>query len=409
MLRVDSVIGSIPGFRAAGVHAGLKKEGQPDFALILADRPCATAGVFTRSQVKAAPVLLSQKHLHNNAGQIRAITVNTVSANAATGEQGMENARQMSALVAEQAGLSPEQVLVMSTGVIGTQLPMQKIAHGAELSYAQLGRGWQSAATAIMTTDTQPKMASTQIMTVHGNYHIAGISKGSGMIAPNMATMLGVIVTDAKMSVAQAQQALKAANEVSFNRIVVDGDTSTNDMVVLMAGGASGVEIASDADLVQFTEFLTMICTKLAQDVVRDGEGASKFITLDVFGADDDAAAAQIAHTIAASPLVKTAFAGNDANVGRLLMAIGRAGVDLDVNKLRLWISSGEQLFEDDRGLLLFENGAFTDYSEDVATEIVSEEASYISLECGSGSGQATVWTCDLTHEYVSINADYRS
>lgn len=409
MFRVESAIERVKGFRVAGVHAGLKPDNAPDFALVRADRACAAAGVFTTNTVKAAPVLFNMARLDDDPANIRAVAINTVSANACTGKQGMTNSRRMAELIAEHSGLDASQVLVMSTGVIGTQLPMSKIECGAELSTSRLAQDWETTARAIMTTDTRPKLASTQVLTSAGEYTIAGISKGSGMIAPNMATMLGIVVTDAALTPDQTQQALTAANRASFNRIVVDGDTSTNDMVVLLASGASGVDMTTESDMAQFTAGLTAVCRKLAQDIVRDGEGATKFITLDVRNAGSEENAARIAHTIAASPLVKTAFFGNDANVGRLIAAAGRAGVSFNPETAALWLAAGESLEEDDRGLLLFEYGMFIAYSEAAATEIIQDESVYVTLDCGAGPGSAIVWTCDLSHEYVSINADYRT
>ncbi len=409
MHEVNSTIQSVQGFRVAGIAAGLKKENKLDFALILADRPCSAAAVFTTNQVKAAPVLLSQQHLQANGGHVRAVAINTASANAATGVAGLANAQTVSRWVAEQAGLQPEQVLVMSTGVIGTQLPMPKLEAGVPLAYQSLGQNWENTARAIMTTDTRPKMASVKVLTFAGEYTIAGIAKGAGMIAPNMATMLSVIVTDAKMSPSQAQVMLNGAAKVSYNRIVVDGDTSTNDAVFLLASGASGVTLETPTDMLQFQQALTALCTKLAQDIVRDGEGATKFITLDIQGAADDEVAHKIANTIATSPLVKTAFFGGDANWGRIVAAAGRAGVPFNPDQTRLWLSPGEELFEDDKGLLIFENGMPTPYKESDAADIMSETSIYVTLDCGLGSGKAMVWTCDLSNQYVAINGDYRS
>jgi glutamate N-acetyltransferase/amino-acid N-acetyltransferase len=410
-IRTD--IASINGFKVAGVHCGLKKADKLDFALIVSDAPCATAGVFTTNQVKAAPVLVNMERLQRHADSIRAVAVNTGSANACTGQTGMDNAYATATFVAEKLGIKPEQVLVLSTGVIGTQLPMDKIRNGIEQSVGQLGDDWDATAQAIMTTDTRPKTASVSVTTASGAaYAIAGIVKGAGMIAPNMATMLSVIVTDTKLDTATLQQALRTANDVSFNQIVVDGDTSTNDTVLLLANGVSGADISTPDDLAQFTEALTALSVKLAQDVVRDGEGATKFITINVTHAQSRDAARQIANTIANSPLVKTAFYGNDANWGRIFMAAGRAGITLDPMKLTLTIGAGESPTET---LTLVEHGTPTDYSEEAATAIISEQAFTVTLDCGyavngSGAGHAaTVWTCDLSHEYVSINGDYRS
>lgn len=409
MSKVVPSISSVTGFKATGINAGLKDADTLDMALIVSNRDCTAGAVFTSNQVKAAPVLVNMEHLQAAASQIRAVAINTVSANAATGRVGLENSRMMASLVAEQLECDPEQVFVMSTGVIGTHLPMEKIDAGIKAAYDKLGHNWSHAAEGIMTTDTRPKIASIKVRTINGEYTIAGITKGAGMIAPNMATMLGILVTDANITTEQTQVSLKKACDLSYNRIVVDGDTSTNDMVTLMANGASGVSVESATDIAQFERALTQLGTYLAQEVVRDGEGATKFITIEVTGAASDTDAEKIAHTIAASPLVKTAFYGNDANVGRFLMAAGRAGVEFDPDKLSLWMSPGEELFEDDRGLLLFQDGIPTPYSEEEATAIISEDSVYVTLDLNAGTSQAIVWTCDFSHDYVSINAEYRS
>ena len=311
----------------------------------------------------------------------------------------------MAQFVAEKIDCEPEQIFVMSTGVIGSHLDMSKIENGINAAYEQLGNHWADTAAAIMTTDIHPKFASVQM----NGYTIAGITKGSGMIAPNMATMLGVIVTDAILTPEQTQQALSSASERSYNRIVVDGDTSTNDMVVLLANGASGIQMSSETELQEFTEALTELTSYLAKQVVRDGEGATKFITIDVINAPSEAEAAQIAHTIASSALVKTAFYGNDANWGRILAAAGRSDVDFDINKVSLWMASGEELQSGDCGLLLFQNGTKAQYDEAEATAIISAKSNYVTLDLAAGDNRALVWTCDLSHEYVSINADYRT
>ncbi|WP_228845237.1 bifunctional glutamate N-acetyltransferase/amino-acid acetyltransferase ArgJ [Phototrophicus methaneseepsis] len=402
-----NTIESVAGFHVAGVHAGLKKNGKLDFAIIASDVPCVAAGVFTQNTVKAAPVLLNMERLAASATDKRAVAINTVSANACTGEQGMQNARRMSELVAEAIDASAEQIFVMSTGVIGTQLPMQKIEQGVSLASQALGDDWQSAAAAIMTTDTRPKQAAITVETEQGSYTIAGISKGSGMIAPNMATMLCVVTTDAELSPALAQSSLGAAADVSFNRIVVDGDTSTNDMVILLANGQSDITVEGDAMSQQFQAALNEVLTSLSKQIVRDGEGVSKFISLHVEGAHSDEDALQIARTIATSPLVKTAFYGNDANWGRIIAAAGRAGVPFDPDKAALYFAVGEDAV--DGKLCLFANGQVAAYSEEDATAIITQDDVTVSLDCGNGDGSCHIWTCDLSHEYVSINGDYRS
>jgi glutamate N-acetyltransferase/amino-acid N-acetyltransferase len=345
--------------------------------------------------------------LANNKTHIRVVAVNTKCANACTGDQGIANAKQTAKLTAEALGVSLDEVLVMSTGVIGTQLPMEKIAQGIHAAADSLDEtNWFAASEAIMTTDTRPKRAFVSVTTADGKqYHIAGISKGAGMIAPNMATMLGFIITDAALDPQQAGDMLYVSSEQTFNRIVVDGDTSTNDSVFLLANGASGASIASTADREQFTIALTSVCRKLAQDIVRDGEGATKFITLHVTGAPDDAAARTIANTIGTSPLVKTAFYGGDANWGRIVAAAGRSGIDLDSQKLKLWFAADDNSDK----LLLFDNGMPTNYDEAQATALVKASEVSVTLDCGAGSGSATIWTCDLSHDYVSINGHYRT
>jgi len=407
---VESSIGEVAGFKVAGVNCGLKKDGKLDFALVVSDRPCVAAGVFTTNLVKAAPVLVDMDVLASNGEAIRAVAVNTGCANACTGRKGIQDAHVTASWVGEALGVRQESVLVMSTGVIGTHLPMDKIRQGVRQASAALGDDWTAAATAIMTTDTRPKLASICVTTASGQtFTVAGISKGAGMIAPNMATMLGVIVTDAALPLASAQAALRSATEYSFNRIVVDGDMSTNDTVLLLANGASGVTLDNDDDLARFEAALRAVCTKLAQDIVRDGEGVTRFITVNVTGALDDAAAKQIGNTIATSPLVKTAFYGGDANWGRIIAAAGRAGVPLDPERTRLWIAAGETSDPGAFSLCLFDRGIAAEYSEAEATEIVTQPSVSLLLDCGLGDGQATIWTCDLSHDYVSINGHYRT
>ena len=405
---LESSIAGVAGFKVAGVHCGLKADGRLDFALVTSDQPCVAAGVFTTNLVKAAPVLVNMQVLENNPTGIRAIAVNTGCANACTGRKGIQDAHVTATWVADTLGIRQESVLVMSTGVIGTHLPMDKIRQGVSEASRTLGDDWAAAATAIMTTDTRPKQAAASAAAGDKSYHMAGICKGAGMIAPNMATMLGIIVTDAALTPEQAQTALRAATGTTFNRIVVDGDMSTNDTVLMLANGASRVTI-SDDELPVFTETLTGLCRTLAQSIVRDGEGVTKFITLNVVNAPSDEAARQLANTIATSPLVKTAFYGGDANWGRIVAAAGRAGVPLDPDQLELWIAPGETSAQEDRLIQLFDHGIAARYNEAQATAVFANPSISILLDCGAGSGQATVWTCDLSHDYVSINGHYRS
>lgn len=401
MIDVQQGVAWVAGFRVAGISAGLKANNAPDFALIVSDRPCSAAGMFTTNLAKAAPVLLDQETLAANGGAIRAVAVNTKCANACTGEVGLANAREMARLTGAALDVAPASVLVMSTGVIGTHLPMDKIARGVELARAGLGQDWSSTAQAIMTTDTRPKLASATVQTADGAFTVAGIAKGAGMIAPNMATMLSAIVTDAALPPEALQAALRAAVETTFNRVVIDGDMSTNDTVLVLANGASGVTPEAAA----FTEALRAVCDSLARQIARDGEGATKFVQVEVIGAPSDRDAHQIAHTIATSPLVKTALYGGDANWGRIIAAAGRAGVAVDPNRMTLWVH-GPGI---EAPLCLFSAGLPADYSEAVATAIMQGAEIAISLDCAAGSGDATIYTCDLSHDYVSINGHYRT
>ncbi len=409
MGTVNPSIDSVRGFQVAGVHAGLKKDGAPDFSLIVSEVDCVAAGVFTRNKVKAAPVLLDMQRLEENPKSIRAVATNTISANACTGAIGLKNARASANLVADALSIVAEQVLVMSTGVIGTHLPMDKIARGVELSSANLGLDWRAAAAGIMTTDTRPKLGSITVNTDAGTYTLAGIVKGAGMIAPNMATMLSVIVTDAELPLPDLQSSLSSAAQLSYNRIVVDGDTSTNDTVLLLANGMSGVAVASDVELDAFQAALNALAQFLAQEVVRDGEGVTKFITLNIVSAESEADAERIGQTIGASVLTKSAFYGSDANWGRIVAAAGRADTPFDPDSASLSVAAGESVASDAPGLEIFSGGMPTDYREADAAAIMAEPSITFTLDCGIGEGAATIWTCDISHEYISINGDYRS
>jgi len=389
----------VKGFQAAGTHCGLKKDGKKDIALLVSDRPCWAAGVFTTNRVKAAPVLYDQAILAETDARVRAVIANTGSANACTGDEGLADTCRSAARVAERIGCQPDEVLALSTGVIGLPLPMDAMERGIDALPGLLSPdGWEDAAMAIMTTDTHPKLASVQ---VPAGYTITGIAKGAGMIAPHMATMLAVIATDADVPRDKLERALGSAVRQSFNCIVVDGDMSTNDTVLLLANGASGVRVD---DEVAFSAALTDICIRLAQAIVRDGEGATKFVTLTVTGAPDEAAARTVARQIATSPLVKTAFYGGDPNWGRILAAAGYSGVPLDPARLALWLI-------DERGqaIQLVENGCPTKYDEAAAIALMCTPEWEVRLDLGLGGAAAQVWTCDLSHEYVTINGHYRT
>jgi glutamate N-acetyltransferase/amino-acid N-acetyltransferase len=399
-MNLSDQILPVKGFRVAGVSCGLKPNDLLDFALIVSDVPCVTAGVFTTNMVKAAPVLLGIQRLNNHSDAIRAIAVNTGCANAATGKQGLENANATAKAVANKLGFDAHQVMVMSTGVIGTQLPMDKIHKGIDLAVDKLGDDWATTAKAIMTTDTVHKIASVTV----GSYTITGIAKGAGMIAPNMATMLSVIATDAKLVVGQAQTALKDANEATFNCITVDGDMSTNDTVLMMSNGMSGVVIDSKEKWMGFFMGLFVVCDALAQSIARDGEGATKLVQIHIKNATDNTSARKIADAIATSPLVKTAIYGGDPNWGRIMAAAGRAGVSFNPDQARLSLVKNTS-----ENLVIFENGTGTNYDESEAQAIFAKSEIFITLDLNMGQGHATVWTCDMSHDYISINSHYRS
>ena len=409
MSKVSATVDSVRGFQVAGVHAGLKKDGALDFSLVASEVDCIAAGVFTRNKVKAAPVLLDMQRLAENPKSIRAVATNTISANACTGALGLKNARATANLVADALDIVAEQVLVMSTGVIGTHLPMDNIASGVELASANLGADWRAAAAGIMTTDTRPKLGSVTVESGEGAYTIAGIVKGAGMIAPNMATMLSVLVTDAGLPLPELQSSLSAAAQQSYNRIVIDGDTSTNDTVLLLANGMSGLSLSTEQELDAFQAALNALTRFLAQEVVRDGEGVTKFITLNIVNAASEADAERIGQTIGASVLTKSAFYGSDANWGRIMASAGRAHVPLEPDSASLWIAAGESSASDAPGLEIFSGGMPTDYREEDAAAIMAESSITFTLDCGIGAGAATIWTCDISHDYISINGDYRS
>ncbi len=401
---VSTTIASVLGFRVGSVDAGLRKQPAPDLTLIAADKSCVAAGIFTTNRVQAAPVILDRARLEDHPERIRAVLINAACANACTGDEGMRNAEQTAAWAAESIGCAPDEVLVMSTGVIGVQLPIAKFqAHIPKAAKSLRADGWMDAARAIMTTDTKPKTAS---ITING-YTIVGMAKGAGMIAPNMATMLAVIATDADIEQSVLQKALRQAANSTFNRIVIDGDMSTNDTLLALASGTSGVKIGADPSRFGFTGALYRVCKQLAQGIVRDGEGVTKFITLHVVGADTREHAHQIANTIAISPLVKTAFYGGDANWGRILMAAGRAGVEIDPAKIALWYEAGEK--DPKGGLQLVQDGTPLRYDETQANLIAASAEVTVTLDLGMGDAPATVWTCDLSHDYVSINGHYRT
>lgn len=396
---------SVAGFRAVGVAAGIKKHGGLDLALIASEQPCAAAAVFTTNQIQAAPVLFDRAVLARNAAGIRAVVINSGCANAVTGEQGMRNAQATAQAAIEALDLPCDSVLVMSTGVIGEQLPIPKLLSGVFSAAQQLdpsAEAGRAAARAIMTTDTRPKEITLRARIDGVPITIGGVCKGAGMIHPNMATLLAVVCTDAAIDPPTLDAALRHAVDRSFNCMSIDGDTSTNDTLLALANGRAGNAPLHDTDSPGFRAFqaaLTTVCVELAKLVARDGEGATKFVTIDVTGARSFEEARQIGRTIATSSLVKTAIYGIDANWGRVLAAVGRSGVPVDPDKLTL-------AFGDVR---LVAEGAPLSYAEADAHAALTGSEVQITVGLGLGDESATVWTCDFSHEYVSINAEYRT
>jgi glutamate N-acetyltransferase / amino-acid N-acetyltransferase len=387
------------GFRAAGISAGIKANGNPDLMLLVADTAAQVAAVYTTNKVLAAPVLVSKDHLNRSGGLARAIVVNSGCANSCTGDTGMRDARAMAELTAQVVGCPVEQVLVASTGVIGVALPMDRVRSGIPAAYEALGADQgPAAARAIMTTDIAPKEAAATISVGGRQASIGGMCKGAGMIEPMMATMLGFVTTDAAVPKPLLDRALREAVDQSFNAITVDGDSSTNDCVLLLASGASGVAV-DEASYGTFVEGLTTVCRELALAIVRGGEGATKLVTLQVTGAASSAEARKAAKVIANSLLVKTAIHGGDPNWGRLICAAGRAGVTLDASRAGVTIGS----------LVLFKDGQPHDELAPAAAEYLKGTELSIGVDLGAGSASSTVWTCDLSAEYVRINADYRT
>jgi glutamate N-acetyltransferase/amino-acid N-acetyltransferase len=402
----------VPGFDVAGIATGIKKSGAPDLALIASRVPCRAAATFTQNAFPAAPVQYDRRLLSLNPNAIHGVIINAGCANACTGTPGDANARLMAEMVEKALGATDNTVFVMSTGVIGVQLPMDKLSSGVPQIVAQLRpNGWADAARAIMTTDTRPKLVTRTVEIEGETVSLAGIAKGAGMIHPNMATMLSTIATDAAISQPLLQQALSAAVERSYNRISIDGDTSTNDTVLLLANGMAGnPEITSTGPAyAAFLSALTDIATALAQAIVRDGEGATKFVTVHVHGAKSNAEAHHAANTIATSPLVKTAFFGSDANWGRILAAAGRSGSTIDSARCALFVTGGPKQGERMDELQLVAGGTPLPYAEADAAARFAQPEIDVRVDLGLGDGEAIVWTCDLSHEYVSINGDYRS
>ena len=402
----DGSITSPRGFLAAGVHAGLKSDGASDVALLVSNTSCATAGVFTRNAVRAAPVLYDADLLSERPGRIRAVAMNARVANACTGPDGLAAAHGMAQAAEQAAGLPPRTALVLSTGVIGVPLPLPKVAAGLGQAAGLLAAdGGVAAARAIMTTDTRPKHCAVQLDTPSGPITIGGIAKGAGMIHPDMATLLAVLTTDAVAEPATLAPLLHRVADRSFNAISVDGDTSTNDTVLLLANGASGIDPARDGALwKRFEEAVQHVARTLALEIVRDGEGATKLLEIHVVGAGSEKAAREVGRAIARSARVKTALFGADPNWGRVLAAAGAAGVPLAVERLSLQAAG-----DGDKWLTLASDGATANPDTDRARRIFQQKMIRLRLDLGIGRAEAVVWTCDLTPDYIRINADYTS
>lgn len=388
------------GFRAAGVTCGLKVSGKPDVALIVSESPAVAAGVFTTNQVHAYNIDRNRARLADDP-HAQAILINAGNANAMTGRQGMEDTEASAAYTAELLGLEPTAVLTSSTGVIGVKLDMAKLRRGIEQAVAALSPdGGLDAATAIMTTDTRPKHLAVQVELDGRTVTIGGMAKGAGMIHPNMATLLAYVTTDAAIRPELLQAATTAATDVSFNMITVDGDTSTSDSLIVLANGQAGnrrLESAEDPDYPVFASALELVLQHLAREIARDGEGATKLLTVQVCGAETEADARQIARTVAGSNLFKCAIFGADPNWGRIAAAAGRAGVEFQVQRLNITLN----------GLPLVQNGEPLDFDHDDAVERLKRDEIVVDLDLQSGAGQATAWGCDLTLDYVKINAEY--
>lgn len=388
------------GFKAAGVKAGIKKSGNLDLALIYTEKEAAVAGVFTKNAVAAAPVIVSREVVKG--GKAHAIVANAGCANACTGETGLANARKMAALAAAEVGCASDEVLVGSTGIIGVNLPMDKLEAGIKAAAAELSEdGSKNAGNAIITTDTYSKACSCEVEIGGQAVRFGAIAKGSGMIQPNMATMLCYITTDANISSQLMQKALSEIVEVSFNMISVDGDMSTNDTVLVLANGASGAAEITDGspEYDKFYATLKEICRELSKRIAADGEGATKFLTINVSGTKTFEDAKTVAMSIAKSPLVKTAFFGEDPNWGRVICAVGYAGIPMVPEKTVIKFG----------GVPVYANGLGAEFNEDDIHKVMAEHDIVIDVEMGMGDAKATVWSCDFSYEYVKINGEYHT
>ena len=385
------------GYQASGVAAGIKKEG-PDLAVVFSTLPALGAALFTRNRVVAAPVIVSRKHLRRSRGRIRAVLVNSGCANACTGARGVRNSVASARALASRLGIDPYSVLVCSTGVIGAQLPIARLVRAVPRAISELSpAGGASASRAILTTDTRAKSAAFEAEIAGRTVRIGGMVKGSGMIHPQMATMLAVITTDAALARAALEAALRRVVERTFNCLTIDGDTSTNDTVVVLANGASGLQVGAGASV--FEAGLELVCAQLARSVARDGEGATKFLEIVVRGAPSFEEARTVAKAIAHSPLVKTAFYGEELNWGRILCAAGYSGVSFDPDRITLDVC----------GVPVFRRGAAVTRTRARAEAALRKRDLEVRLDLARGPASARVWTCDLSHGYVDINGSYIS
>ena len=395
---------AVPGVRIGVTEAGVRKANRKDLTVVLIDEGAAVGGVFTQNRFCAAPVQVCRDHLKADHG-IRAMVINTGNANAGTGEDGLARTRTVCVALARHLNISPEQILPFSTGVIMEPLPVDRIEAGLQAALADAApEHWARAAEGIMTTDTVPKAFSERVLIGGATVTITGISKGAGMIRPNMATMLGFMATDAKIDASLIQPLALQLADASFNRVTIDGDTSTNDSFVVIAtqkAGNQSITSLDSADGQVLVAAMQNVARQLAQAIVRDGEGATKFITIRVEGGKNSAECRQVAYAVAHSPLVKTAFFASDPNLGRILAAVGYAGID-DLDQ------TGIDLYLDDVHVAVH-GGRAPDYREEDGQRVMKQSEIMVRIGLGRGDASDTVWTCDLSHDYVSINADYRS
>lgn len=397
-------VSCVKGFRAAAISAGLKKSGKKDMGLIVSDVPAVAAAVFTTNQVKAAPVQVDMEHIRN--ATTRVMVINSGNANACTGEQGLQDTREEAAILSEKLGVAPEEVLVYSTGVIGVPLPMDTLRAGIGQCVEALAAGGDEVHRAIMTTDTKEKCVSVKVELSGKEVEICGIAKGSGMIHPNMATMLAYVVTDCSITKEVLTGLQKKVTDDTFNMVTVDGDTSTNDTATIIANGQAGnptIDSTDTEDYRIFYDAVYYVTEWLAKAIAADGEGATHFMEVLVHGADSKQDARTMARSVAASSLVKAAIRGADANWGRVLCAMGYSGAEFDQNTV-------DVAFESEAGSIpVFLRGVPQAFDEDRALEILKKESVRIDINMNTGNAEARSWGCDLTEEYVKINGDYRS